>query len=245
MIAQSIGGAGGGGGSGAGLVAVGGRAGPGIERRGRGGDEYRRDPHRCAHGILRARLGPPRLHHGLLGRDPRPKHRGRRRQGRFGHRLVLARRHRRWRRHRRRGDGDETGAAITTGSDNSGGLIAQDIGGGGGTGGGGVAFGSTLAVAVGGAGGTGGGAGAVAVYPTEGFTITTTGAYSDGLFAQSIGGGGGHGGYAVSGAIGDDVAISVEKLGGGGGSGGNGAAVIVDTTAAWLLRAGQFDQDLG
>ena len=83
-------------------------------------------------------------------------------------------------------------------------------------------------MSVGGLGGTGGDAGTVTLSSTG--TISTAGALSKGLWAQSVGGGGGRGGFAIAGNLtfsgpgGASVAV-----GGHGGAGGNSAAVIVNS----------------
>src|SRR5581483_9190831 len=93
--------------------------------------------------------------------------------------------------------------------------IAQSLGGGGGTGGFSVAAGigtssgsGNLNIGVGGAGGSGSSScenllsgTCVTVHSSAG-SITTLGDHSDGIEAQSIGGGGGNGGFAIAGGIG-------------------------------------------
>ena len=92
---------------------------------------------------------------------------------------------------------------ITTTGDSSDGILAQAIGGGGGNGGFAVgAVGSQgydAAFAMGGTGATGGAAGSVTV--SSNTQIETSGELSNGLVAQSIGGGGGNGGFSAVGAI--------------------------------------------
>jgi len=112
------------------------------------------------------------------------------------------------------------------------GLRAQSIGGGGGNGG--YAFAASAgiyasaAVALGGAGGSAGDGGVVEARHNG--TIVTTGADANGLFAQSIGGGGGNGGFAISVAASDGVALNA-SVGGKGGGGGKGDNVTVLTWA--------------
>ena len=125
-----------------------------------------------------------------------------------------------------------TGATVATDGDRSNGVAAQSIGGGGGNGGLAVAasIGPSLSanVSIGGKGGKGGSGAAVDVETTGG-SITTAGANSYGIFAQSVGGGGGSGGLSVSGAIGTgNVGVS---LGGSGGDGGAGSTVDVVNVA--------------
>ena len=118
---------------------------------------------------------------------------------------------------------------ITTSGDGAEGIYAQSIGGGGGSGGNGIIgatglFGSPVGayvsdaltplavvgtsgflrsratVSVGGSSGSSGNGNAVLV--TNSGAISTQGTQTDGVFAQSIGGGGGQGGIADSGLLG-------------------------------------------
>ena len=120
-------------------------------------------------------------------------------------------------------DGD-----ITTAGNSSHGILAQSVGGGGGDGGASIAGSGSGEVAVsgslGGSGGSGGDGGAVSVTSTS--QITTQGANSHAIFAQSVGGGGGSGGFSldVAGAGKQSLALS---FGGTGGNGGHGSAVAV------------------
>jgi hypothetical protein len=107
--------------------------------------------------------------------------------------------------------------AVTTTAQFSAGVFAQSVGGGGGNGN----FAGAIA-AFGGSGGEGGTGDAVTVNTNN--AITTGGADSAGIFAQSVGGGGGNGG----GAVGVGVFASF-AMGGGGGSGGDGGTVCVNT----------------
>ncbi len=84
--------------------------------------------------------------------------------------------------------------------------------------------GAGAGISIGGAGGGGGHGGIVQVETAA--TVLTSGALSNGVFAQSIGGGGGNGGSAVSDSKGGIAAASV-SLGGTGGGGGNGNKVDV------------------
>lgn len=108
--------------------------------------------------------------------------------------------------------------SVTTVNDGSIGILAQSIGGGGGNG----AGASGLFAAVGGSGGGGGNGGTVSV--SNGVagnsvpSIVTSGDYSAGIVAQSVGGGGGNGGYSKS--YGVFVSTGIGGAGGDGGSGG-------------------------
>jgi uncharacterized protein YhjY with autotransporter beta-barrel domain len=124
-----------------------------------------------------------------------------------------------------------TGYEITTYGDASSAIVAQSIGGGGGNGGFAIAASASeslfsAAIGVGRAGGAGGFAGAVAV-TTKG-SLTTQGLASDGILAQSIGGGGGNGGFSVAANanIGASIAVGV---GGAGGDGGAASTVTVNS----------------
>jgi len=126
---------------------------------------------------------------------------------------------------------------ITTSGDDSHALVAQSIGGGGGTGGFSVAAsisinpvsptGAAVNASLGGSGGTGGDSSTVTV--TSGGTLMTGGTHSDGILAQSIGGGGGDGGFSVAGGISTGPAVSF-AMGGNGGVGGNGGMVFIDSS---------------
>ncbi len=135
-------------------------------------------------------------------------------------------------------------AALFTQGVLSRGIQAQSIGGGGGAGGftGSAALGrggdtTQYAFSIGGAGGDGNIGGAVSV--THSGYLLTTGAFSEGVLAQSIGGGGGAGGSALAmtrattpatGQSGDparNLAVAV-GIGGEGGTGAHGGAVTVD-----------------
>ncbi len=128
---------------------------------------------------------------------------------------------------------DSTGDISTTHS-SADGILAQSIGGGGGNGGfsGSLAIGldgGALGVTVGGFGSGGGGAGTVNV--TSIGDITTQGASSNGIFAQSVGGGGGNGGGAISLSGANEISASV-AVGGFGGGGQKANTVEVDSTGA-------------
>ncbi|WP_298828182.1 autotransporter outer membrane beta-barrel domain-containing protein [uncultured Piscinibacter sp.] len=119
-------------------------------------------------------------------------------------------------------------ATIDTVGGDSHGILAQSIGGGGGTGGGAKTIGLSttgllplkdsegtrlgLTVNVGGDGGSGNKGGLVTVV-NEG-AIQTRGAYSRGIFAQSVGGGGGAVSQGVLGTVGDWIDGAQNVLGG-------------------------------
>ncbi|WP_454672845.1 autotransporter outer membrane beta-barrel domain-containing protein [Achromobacter pestifer] len=125
---------------------------------------------------------------------------------------------------------------VLTRAGNASGVVLQSIGGGGGSGGSatavGVGVGLNVTVATGGKGGSGGYGGTVSFTQASQGTITTLGAHSNGVLAQSIGGGGGNGGLANARAItiapplGDNpsgtvtLAISNGGVGQGAGDGG-------------------------
>ncbi|MBN8813332.1 MULTISPECIES: autotransporter outer membrane beta-barrel domain-containing protein [unclassified Sphingomonas] len=129
-----------------------------------------------------------------------------------------------------------TGNVVTLG-DQSTAITAQSLGGGGGTGGfnvsGGIGISGTIAgainIGIGGSGGSGGDAGIVKLDVTG--TTATAGDKSDGILAQSVGGGGGAGAFNVSGGIAvakDGAGTLGIGLGGAGGSGGDGKAVTLN-----------------
>jgi len=124
-------------------------------------------------------------------------------------------------------------AAVDTQLDNSTAIMAQSVGGGGGNGGSAVAAGLEVSLAVGGAGGGGGNGGAATASASGGMSITTAGANSHGLFAQSVGGGGGNGGFAGALSVSPDdsspsLAIAIGGKGGNGGDGGEAYAYTAD-----------------
>ncbi len=109
------------------------------------------------------------------------------------------------------------------------GVLAQSVGGGGGNGGMNISGAlsiakETNAAAALGVGGFGGGGGDSALVTlTRSGETRTTGANSDGVVAQSIGGGGGNGGINISGAVAGSTQGSAYSLSGGvGGFGGDG-----------------------
>jgi uncharacterized protein YhjY with autotransporter beta-barrel domain len=112
---------------------------------------------------------------------------------------------------------------VTMGS-NSHAIFAQSVGGSGGSGGfsvaGGIApNGGTLNAGIGGSGGNGGSGNHVSVTSTADMLVTM-GDHSDGILAQSLGGGGGDGGFSIAGGISRGASISFAM----GGSGGNGSS---------------------
>jgi len=117
---------------------------------------------------------------------------------------------------------------IFTQYDNSTAILAQSVGGGGGHGGGAGSIGAIASVSVGASGGNGGAGNIVSVVHNDN-SVTTTGDYSHGIHAQSIGGGGGHGGYAVSASFGVDTPSVSAAVGGSGGTGGSANSVSVCT----------------
>ncbi len=135
---------------------------------------------------------------------------------------------------------------VTTTADQSTAILAQSVGGGGGAGGnaltfagaGGIVAGA-VTVGLGGEGSDGGAGGEVQLDNTTG-AITTSGANSTALLAQSIGGGGGAGGFAVAGslAVSKDGSIGVSvALGGGGGAGGTSDVVTVNNAGTIVTGA--------
>lgn len=131
---------------------------------------------------------------------------------------------------------------VQTRAGNASGVILQSIGGGGGSGGSanavGVGVGLNVTVATGGKGGSGGSGSTVSFTQASQGTITTLGAHSNGVLAQSIGGGGGSGGLANSRAItiapqlGDNpsgtVTLAVSNGGAGQGAGDGGTAMFTN-----------------
>ncbi|MHA7776952.1 autotransporter outer membrane beta-barrel domain-containing protein [Roseibium sp. M-1] len=107
---------------------------------------------------------------------------------------------------------------VTTSGDASIGIVAQSIGGGGGS-----AAGTAGIFVVGGSGSAGGNGGEVEVYHVGG-ALSTSGEFSHGITAQSIGGGGGNGGSVLDLSVGD---LGRGGVGGSGSAGGNGGSVCV------------------
>ncbi len=143
---------------------------------------------------------------------------------------------------------------IATKGDRSNGILAQSVGGGGGNGGfsASVAVGAAAAmsVGIGGKAGSGGAGGEVQVNGRG--AITTQGIKSDGIVAQSIGGGGGNGGATTSVAFSANTAGSVSAslgIGGSGGAGGAGGRVQVRSggsiTTDGTMSTGLLAQSVG
>jgi hypothetical protein len=150
--------------------------------------------------------------------------------------------------------------SINTAGNDSHGVFAQSVGGGGGNGGGSYSGSLFAGVALGGDGSNGGKGGEVDVNFTpasvviSGVTqsiipqIITQGDRSDGVFAQSVGGGGGSGGLAVQASVGIYASASV-AIGGKGSAGGAGGAVNVNGDVAVQTSGansvGVFAQSVG
>ncbi len=131
-----------------------------------------------------------------------------------------------------------TAYTITTLGDASSAIIAQSIGGGGNGGfavaaSGGNAF--SVALGVGGNGGPGNRADVVTVQ-TKG-DLTTSGGSSDGILAQSIGGGGGNGGFSVAASVSMGASVSL-SIGGSGASGGDASTVNVSSLSDITTQGG-------
>ncbi|WP_108676576.1 autotransporter outer membrane beta-barrel domain-containing protein [Acuticoccus yangtzensis] len=126
---------------------------------------------------------------------------------------------------------DNPGSAVTTNGYMAHAIVGQSIGGGGGQGADGSDT-ATGSLSVGGAaGGSGGTASAGNTVEVNGYSVVTThGADSHAIVAQSIGGGGGIGGAGTSDTSeGGDDSYSVDiAVGGRGGLGGDGGQVTVD-----------------
>ena len=119
-------------------------------------------------------------------------------------------------------------AAMVTTGDYAASIIAQSVGGGGGSATGVISGEITMAdfsVTVGGGGGSGGTGGEILAENKN--TLTTSGVYSYGILAQSIGGDGGHGGFAIDGDVsaGEYTGNVTVAVGGSGGDGGSASKV--------------------
>lgn len=125
----------------------------------------------------------------------------------------------------------------------SSGIVAQSVGGGGGNAGfaASAAFtlqgGANAAMSFGGDGGDGSRGGVVEVGNTG--NISTNGAFSHGIFAQSVGGGGGTGGFAGTLAFSLNGAAAAASFGGDGGEGSDGQAVTVRHSGNILTSGNQ------
>ena len=148
----------------------------------------------------------------------------------------------------------ESSSNISTRGIDAHGLFAQSLGGGGGSGGFAVAGALSASVGVsasmGGSGAAGGNAGSVSVgvdQLTSG-TIHTRGNGSNGLLAQSVGGGGGAGGFSVAGSIAFGASASL-SLGGDGGDARDGDTVTVRAANTIMTEGndahGLFAQSVG
>ncbi len=151
-----------------------------------------------------------------------------------------------------------SGTLATIGA-NSAGIYAQSVGGGGGVGGATTAVNNpqglaqknipvSVTIGVGGAGGSGGHGGDITVTNTG--AITTEGAASAGIYAQSVGAGGGDGGGTVSSWM--QVHFTEISLGGDGGATGDGGIVKVvandqagGITTSGAASAGVLAQSIG
>jgi uncharacterized protein YhjY with autotransporter beta-barrel domain len=141
------------------------------------------------------------------------------------------------------------GSKVSTLGDHAAGIVAQSIGGGGGTGGNALSLaasigaegnGNAISVGVGGTGGAGGDGGSADVGSSG--VVSTKGALSHAILAQSIGGGGGSGGNSISAAaaVGAKAARSLStSIGGNGKSAGHGGDVKVEASGQ-IFTEGQF-----
>ena len=120
---------------------------------------------------------------------------------------------------------------ITTQGQRSYGILAQSVGGGGGAGGasfsGSLGAGTTISMGFGGDGGSGGIGEAVDVYNAA--TVSTSGAQSHAILAQSVGGGGGAGGLSIAGGATAFGGLTF-AIGGDGGSGNDAGDVTVSNS---------------
>ena len=138
-----------------------------------------------------------------------------------------------------------TPAAIATRQNGSIGILAESVGGGGGNGGFGISAAGSTAKAtnqsVGGNGGSAGSAGNVVVDNNAGGQITTLGAMSYGIEAQSVGGGGGNGAFAIGGAVSINAdSSSMVGAGTGGAAGGAGTVAVGNADLVATSGAGSI-----
>ncbi|WP_226573841.1 autotransporter outer membrane beta-barrel domain-containing protein [Acuticoccus sediminis] len=110
---------------------------------------------------------------------------------------------------------------VTTTDDAAIGMLAQAIGGGGGS-----AAGSAGIFTIGGTGSSGGMGGAAQIFAVGG-TTKTSGEFSHGLVAQSVGGGGGSGGNVIDVSVG--IGLGIGGSGTGGGDGGEACVTNIYT----------------
>ena len=84
---------------------------------------------------------------------------------------------------------------------------------------------------------------------TNSGAIVTEGPLSDGVYAQSVGGGGGEGGFTVNGTLASGSGGMVSTVGDKGGAGGAGGPVTVTNTGTILVKGagsvGVFAQSIG
>ncbi|MEM7221865.1 MAG: autotransporter outer membrane beta-barrel domain-containing protein [Pseudomonadota bacterium] len=126
----------------------------------------------------------------------------------------------------------ESAGSITTRGENSSGIVASSVARGGGSAkavisGAAISSAGTFSLSQGASGGEGGAAGKVTVTSSD--LIETHGDLSDGIFAQSVGGGGGSGSATIAAGTISVGSVGV-TLGGDGGSGGSGDDVSVTAT---------------
>ena len=141
---------------------------------------------------------------------------------------------------------------LKTDGDNASAILAESIGGGGGNGGGALGIGLGLSLAIGGGAEDGGNGGAVTVISDADMNlgatdISTSGDYSNGIEARSIGGGGGTGGYATSLTAGvpvEGVSIGISVAIGGSGAVGGGADIVKVDNASSITTQGRISHGI-
>ncbi|WP_417766975.1 hypothetical protein [Stappia sp.] len=141
------------------------------------------------------------------------------------------------------------GGTIATSGDNSAGVFVQSVGGGGGSSGNSVQVGAAIEFNhdMGADGGMGGDGGTVNLVSSA--DITTSGDASDGIIAQSVGGGGGQSGNVLDSNVGGlNLSQYVGNQGASGGAGGNAGTVSVVSsgkiTTTGHLSSGIFAQSV-
>ncbi|WMS45257.1 autotransporter outer membrane beta-barrel domain-containing protein (plasmid) [Acuticoccus sp. MNP-M23] len=125
-------------------------------------------------------------------------------------------------------------ASLATFGTGAEGVFSQSVGGGGGDGSNALGVGVGFSLAIGGKGGVGGAGGNVSytdvrnnvTVPAGAYTIATGGDLSDGVFAQSVGGGGGHGGSEISASASIGIDVSLGHSGSGGAAAAGGAVNV-------------------
>jgi len=132
----------------------------------------------------------------------------------------------------------QSGSSIQTSGLYAHGAVAQSVGGGGGNGGSvfSLSLGSAEAPPALGGSGSGGGRGDVVEVLGSGAAITTTGAGSIGVLAQSIGGGGGTGGSSMQEGL-DFASLAIGGAGAQGGNSGNVTVGLENSTVSTLGSA--------